>query len=270
MNDIKKDEYINSSGIGGLVKYKKLTPEDMTIQLALAKKGDELAFKEILGAMHFFLVKLKDKFYIQGSDSDDIYQEGAIKLLNVIEKFDPKKGSFITFAQQAIEKHIITCINREKAQKRLHLNNALSLNAGMAGDEDNEDGTTFLDNLCDENPSESFNPIEIVQKDYESFIIEEISKELSKMEAKVFYLRFIEHNSYRDIAIELGFFKKVNGKALPDHKSVDNAIVRSRPKIKRVLESLGLTPKDMPNPRGRKKAIKEEIKKKKSSKRQEK
>jgi RNA polymerase sigma factor (sigma-70 family) len=202
--------------------------------------------------MHIFLIKLKDKFFIQGSDYEDIYQEGAIKLMNVIEKFDANKGNFMTFAQQAIEKHIITCINREKAQKRMHLNNALSLNVEMNSN-DSDEKMTFLDNISDDRNLENYNPIEIVQKDYELYIIEEISKELSEMEAKVFYLRFMEHYSYKDIAIELGFFKKGKAKASPDQKSIDNAIMRSRPKIKKVLEKLGLSPKDILNPPKKKK-----------------
>jgi RNA polymerase sigma-H factor len=231
---------------GPLVKYKKLSKEELEEFIEKAKNGDELAFKEILSHMHGFLVKLKDRYFIQGSDSEDVYQEGAIKLLNVIEKFDPNKGSFSSFAQQAIEKHIITCINRERAQKRIYLNNAYSLDASFSDQNDSEDGKmSFIDSIEDESRKEGFSPVDVVQKDYEMFIVEEINKVLSSMESKVFYLRFIEHMSYRDIAVELNFFKtNKKGTKTPDQKSVDNAIMRSRPKIKRVLEKMGLAPKD--------------------------
>lgn len=231
---------------GPLVKYNRLEKEELEEAIKKAKGGDESAFKAILSHMHSFLVRLKERFFIQGSDADDVYQEGSIKLLNVIEKFDATKGNFSSFAQQAIEKHIITCINREKAQKRVYLNNAFSLDVIIPDQENSYDGGfTFADNLEDESKKDGFSPIDIVQKDYEVFIVDEINKVLSDMESKVFYLRFIEHLSYRDIAIELSFFKKDRqNHDIPDQKSVDNAIMRSRPKIKKVLEKLGLAPKD--------------------------
>lgn len=225
------------------IKYKKLKPEELQENIILAREGDDFAFSKVLSHMKRYLEKLEDEFFIQGGDKDDVFQEGAVKLLNVIQKYDPEKGSFNSFAQSSIRKHIITSINREQAQKRLVLNRSHSLNVTMSSS-DPDCATTFLDNLPDERKNNS-NPLDIVQKDYEDYLISEISKVLSKMETKVFYLRFIERDSYKDIALKLGFVKyNKEGKELPDQKAVDNAIMRSRPKIKKVLEKLNLAPKD--------------------------
>ena len=246
-NNVVPGERNVGFNISGFIQYNKLEKEELIEVVKKAKQGDEIAFNKIVCHMHKFLMHLKDKFFIQGSDSEDVYQEGLIKLVNVIDKFDSSKGSFTPFAQQAIEKHIITCINREKAQKRYPFNNSYSLDVCIVDSSSSEQThMTFVDNLEDSTPGEGFNPVEVVQKDYESFLVKEINKVLSSMEEKVFYLRFIEHLSYKDIAAELELYKEdEDGTMFPDQKSVDNAIMRSRPKIKKVLEKLGLRPKEL-------------------------
>lgn len=247
----KKDNSFET--VEGIIQYRQLNKTSLDERVQEAKvelesgNTDGVAFRDILSHMHRFLMRLQDKFFIQGSDSEDVYQEGAIKLMNVIDKFDPEKGNFIPFAQQAIEKHIITCINREKAQKRLPFNNSYSLNVNITDSGNSEDAkTTFLDNLEDSSPREGFNPVDVVQRDYETFLVDEINKVLSPMETRVFYYRFIEGLSYKEIAFELHLIKMdEEGEVFPDQKSVDNAIMRSRPKIKKVLEKQGLGPKDL-------------------------
>ena len=105
-----------SSSFPGVV-YNKLSKEDLNKNIKLAKKGDEKAFEKILAHMYSYLDYLSKEFFIQGSDGDDVYQEAAIKLLNVIEKFDNTKGGFVTFAQSSIRKHIITVMNRFKSDR---------------------------------------------------------------------------------------------------------------------------------------------------------
>jgi RNA polymerase sporulation-specific sigma factor len=224
------------------IKYKKIPEEELLEVVNLAKNGDQIAYEKILSHMHNYLCHLTSKYYIQGSEFQDVYQEGAIKLLNVIDKFDKEKGSFTSFAQASIKKHIITMINRERAKKRWILNNSFSLdNTSKIDDE----YINYIDNIDEDDMiagSKVSNPIDIVQKDYEEYIIEKISEVLSDMEKKVFVLRFIKDYSYKEIALELNLFKKrrKNGKKVLDQKSVDNAIWRSRPKIKKVLEKLNL------------------------------
>ena len=227
------------------IKYKKLTKEELKESIEKSKKGDEDAYFKILCHMHQYLCHLTRNFFILGSDPFDVYQEGAIKLSNVIEKFNLKKGSFVTFAQSSIRKHIITTFNREKAKKRTILNTSYSLDDIIT----NEEGefVSFIDTIADESSpinTAMGNPKDIIEKDNERHIIEEVSKSLSEMETEVFKLRFILGYSYKEIAKELKFYKKSksNRKVL-DQKAVDNAIWRSRPKIKKALEKLQICPK---------------------------
>ena len=102
------------------LKSIKLSKKELTENIKLAKKGNNAAYEKILGYMYNYLVYLTKIFFIQGAEAQDVFQEGAIKLLNVIEKYDSAKGGFSSFAQSSIKKHIITTINREKAKKKSH------------------------------------------------------------------------------------------------------------------------------------------------------
>jgi RNA polymerase sigma factor (sigma-70 family) len=217
----------------------KLSKEELVKCIKLAKEGDDDSYKKILGHLGKYICFLTKKFFIQGSEDEDLIQECSIKLLNIIKKFDNTKGSFIYFAQSSIRKHIITSINREQAKKRSVLNNSFSLD----DETKSKDGENivFIDTIAD---SPNFYT-KLIEKDSEEFLIDEISKVLSSMEQKVFVLRFIEGYSYKEIAEKLDIFKinKKTGRKIYDQKSVDNAIWRSRPKIKKVLEKLKINPK---------------------------
>lgn len=229
------------------IKYKKLSRKELKESIEQAKEGSEDHFEKILCHMHNYLTHLTKEFFIQGAESQDVYQEGAIKLKNVIEKFNREKGSFTTFAQSSIRKHIITMLNKEQAKKRQVLNQSYSLN-NTASTEEGET-VSFLEMLPNENTettSEAGNPLDIIQKDYEEYLVQQICEVLSPMEGKVFVLRFIRGLSYKEVAKELNLYRKdKKGRQVLDQKSVDNAIWRSRPKIKRTLERLQIDAKKM-------------------------
>ena len=228
------------------IKHKGLSKEELKDAIEKSKKGDEASFELILSHMYNYLIHLSRDFFIQGSDNEDIYQEAAIKLINVIDKYEESKGSFMSFAQSSIRKHIITVMNREMAKKRCILNTSYSLDDST----ENEDGDrlSYIDTIASEDaisPQHLGDPLEVVRKDYEEYLIDEISKNLSDMEQKVFVLRFIERYTYKEVASLLNLYKIDNeGMRVVDQKSVDNAIGRSRPKIKKALQKLKISPKE--------------------------
>lgn len=245
---IKKEENIkdlSGNSFKNFLESKKLKPKELEEKVKkYAEENDERAFEEVLSHMHGYLTYLMNSdLYIQGSDSEDIYQEGAIKLMNVIKKYDPQKGSFTSFAQSSIRKHIITAINKEQAKKRSILNNSHSLHAEIT----NKNGNTaiFIDELKDDKNDGEYFFNALIERDYEEYLVNEISQVLSHMESQVFYKRFIDRMSYKEIAVDLNMTRldERTGKTVPDQKSVDNAIWRSRPKIRKVLEKLGIGPK---------------------------
>lgn len=232
------EDYSNEIFLG--VRHKPLKKEEIPEIVKAAKNEDDQAFFKLLCHLHKYLVHLTKEFFIQGAESKDVYQEGAIKLTNVISKYDESKGSFTYFAQSSIRKHIITSINKEQSKKRAVLNNSFSL----SDETKNKDGetVTFMETLPDVVSEDGF-IYDIIQKNHEEFLIEEISKVLSPLEQKIFVLRFMEGYSYKEIAKKLNLTRIApSGKEVLDQKSVDNAIWRSRPKVKKVLERLGLSP----------------------------
>lgn len=222
------------------VRHKTIKKDELPAVVKAAKEGNDHAFFRLLCHLHKYLVHLTKEFFIQGAEAKDVYQEGAIKLTNVIQKYDESKGSFTYFAQSSIRKHIITSINKEQSKKRAVLNNSYSL----SDETKNKDGetVTFMETLPDVVCEDGF-VYDIIQRNHEEFLVEEISKVLSPLEQKIFVLRFMEGYSYKEIAKKLHLTKPgKEGKEILDQKSVDNAIWRSRPKIKKVLERLGLSP----------------------------
>jgi RNA polymerase sporulation-specific sigma factor len=224
------------------IRHEKLTKKELMKNVSLAQKGDDKAFEKVLKHLYGYISRIPQEFFIQGSQSQDVVQEACIKLLNVVEKYEEKKGSFVSFAQNSIRKHIITMINKETTKKRAVLNSSVSLNDTTK----NKEGETidFIDIISNSvnNRSSGIEPLDIVQKDYEEYIIREISKNLSEMETNVFHLRFINGYSYREIAEELGLTRTTKkGKVVLDCKSVDNSVCRSKPKIKKALKRLNIT-----------------------------
>lgn len=238
-----KNDFVPTNNFG--IKPKKLSKDELEVQIKLAKKGDERAFEKILSHKHDHICHVMREFFIQGSEPQDVYQECAIKLINIIDKYEFEKGGFDSFANSSIRKHVITSINREKAKKRMVLNQSRSLD----DETKNADGDSMslFDTISEKDCENFYAPdmfVEMIQNDYENYLVDEICKDLSEMEARVFILRYIDHLSYKQIAKELSLFKpdsKIKVKIL-DQKAVDNAIWRSKPKIKKTFIRLGLDP----------------------------
>ena len=137
---------------------------------------------------------------------------------------DPDRGRFRSFAILCMERHLFSIIKASTQQKRLALNQSLSLN------EDRSEG----DNL-------SLNTL--VTKD-EKTAVDKLQKEeaievakskllakLSKLEKEVFNL-YIKQNSYAEI-VE-GLREIFPGKKL-SRKAVDNSLLRVRSKARELL-----------------------------------
>ncbi len=135
-------------------------------------------------------------------DSDDLFQEGVLGLLEAVRQYDNDKGRFQPFAEVCI-------INRMK--------NALSKSArGLTVAEDydfeqlSDNGATTEENLILSEQSAEFS--------------EKLSKLLSRREFEVLNL-YLEGFSYRQIADKLSV----------SVKSVDNSLSRAKQKLKKWL-----------------------------------
>lgn len=194
-------------------KYVNLKDEDI---IGLIKNGDEQA-------LSFLLEKYKDlvnakagKYYMIGSEREDMIQEGMIGLFKAIKDFKlEKQNTFKTFANICIERQMITAIKSSNRQKHMPLNSYLSLNtSAYDNDEDSNELIDTFNSKTIEDPLET-----ITKKEYYKEVEDVIDKSLSKFEKQVLN-RYIKGESYIVIANKLE----------APVKSVDNAIQRIRKK----------------------------------------
>ncbi len=167
------------------------------------------------------IVNIKaNKFFMVGSEKDDILQEGYIGLYKAVRSFDKaKQNSFKTFAGLCIERQIITAVKNSNRQKHIPLNSSVSLNAS-AYDEDDE--VQVIDVLDTRKVVDD--PLDIItQKEYFSEAEKAINDALSDFEKKV-----LDHYKNGESYVEIA--KKLNSKV----KSVDTAIQRIRKKAVKI------------------------------------
>lgn len=204
-------------------KYKNMTDE-ILIQEAV-KNQNEQALDCLMGRYKDIVSMKANKFFMVGSEKDDILQEGYIGLYKAVKSFDAEKqNSFKTFANMCIERQIITAIKTANRQKNIPLNSAFSINAQLydENDENEKEVVDILNAHCVEDPSDS-----ITRKEYFNYINKTINDNLSEHERNV--LKYYQQNkSYEEIA------KKLNCKT----KSVDTAMTRIRRKANKIKKEV--------------------------------
>ena len=171
------------------------------------------------------MVNIKaNKFFMVGSEKDDMLQEGYIGLYKAVKSYNNQMhNSFKTFAGLCIERQMITAVKNSNRQKHIPLNSSVSLNAG-AYDEDGD--TQVIDVLDTRKTGED--PLEIVtKKEYFSVVEKEINTSLSDFEKQVL-AHYKNGESYSKIA------ESLNTKT----KSVDTAIQRIRKKAQKIKNKM--------------------------------
>ncbi|WP_250277728.1 RNA polymerase sporulation sigma factor SigH [[Clostridium] colinum] len=198
--------------------YENYTDEELLDKI---KNGDNIAMDYLI-TKYKNLVKMRARaYFIIGTDSEDIMQEGMIGLYKAIRDYKKTDASFQTFAKICIDRQVITAIKMANRKKHLPLNSYLSLNM-LVYEEDSE--ITYIDKLEE---SKALNPEEIViDKENVKTLQKQINEKLSKLEKQVLKL-YLRGKSYATIAKELQ----------KDEKSIDNAIQRIRKKIEKIQVS---------------------------------
>lgn len=205
-------------------KYKNMTDETLIVEAI--KKQNNVAL-ECLMDRYKEVVNLKaSKFFMVGSEKEDILQEGYIGLYKAVKSFDgEKQNSFKTFATICIERQLITAVKNSNRQKHIPLNSSLSLNATAYDDDENGD-TTIMEVLDASKTSED--PLDIItKKEYFNSVEKNINNNLSEFEKDVLKL-YKNGYSYATIAT------KLNTKI----KSVDTAIQRIKKKALKIKQQL--------------------------------
>ena len=205
-------------------KYKDMTDENL-INEAIKKENNTAL--ECLMERYKDIVNMKaSKFFMVGSEKDDIIQEGYIGLYKAVKSFDKEKqNSFKTFATICIERQLITAVKNSNRQKHMPLNSSVSLNAA-AFDEDENGETTVIEVLDTKKGAED--PLEIItRREYFDSVEKNINNNLSDFEKDVLNLY---KNGYSYVFIADKLKTKV--------KSVDTAIQRIKKKAAKIKKQL--------------------------------
>lgn len=203
-------------------EYKKMTDENLLKEVV--NNQNQIALDCLIGRYKDVVSMKANKFFMIGSEREDIMQEGYIGLYKAVKSFDAEKqNSFKTFAGLCIERQLITAVKNSNRQKHIPLNSSLSLNAS-AYDEDED--TSVIEILDTGKGAED--PLDIItKKEYFNLVEKSIDDSLSKFEKQVLSL-YKNGESYAKIAEKLG--TKV--------KSVDTAIQRIRKKALKIKEKI--------------------------------
>ena len=205
-------------------KYKEMTDENL---ISEAINNENNLALECLMERYKDIVNMKaSKFFMVGSEKDDILQEGYIGLYKAVKSFDKEKqNSFKTFATICIERQLITAVKNSNRQKHMPLNSSVSLNAA-AFEEDENGETTVIEVLDTKKGAED--PLEIItRREYFDSVEKNINSNLSDFEKDVLNLY---KNGYSYINIANKLKTKV--------KSVDTAIQRIKKKAAKIKKQL--------------------------------
>ena len=205
-------------------KYKNMTDENL-INEAI-KNQNNVALECLMGRYKDVVSMKASKFFMVGSEKEDIIQEGYIGLYKAVKSYNTEKqNSFKTFAAICIERQLITAVKNSNRQKHMPLNSSVSLNAA-AYEEDENGETTVIEVLDTKKGAED--PLEIItKKEYIDLVEKNIDNSLSDFEKDVLKL-YKNGYSYATIADKLK--TKV--------KSVDTAIQRIKKKATKIKQQL--------------------------------
>lgn len=214
MSDINQDFFDE--------KYNKMTDENLLKEIT--KNQNNIALDCLIDRYKDMVGMKANKFFMIGSEKDDMLQEGYIGLYKAVKSYDQEKqNSFKTFAGLCIERQMITAVKNSNRQKHIPLNSSLSLNSGAY---DENDDTEVMEILDTRKTGED--PLDIItKKEYFTVIEKAIDDSLSDFEKKVL-VHYKNGESYAEIA------EKLQSKV----KSVDTAIQRIRKKAMRIKQKI--------------------------------
>ena len=180
-----------------------LTDEELVLSIQASSAPMESDEMQALIYRYSRIVRLKASKLKKNADvdSDDLFQEGVLGLLEAVRQYRSDRGRFQPFAEVCI-------INRMK--------NALSNSGGIVAAEDYD-----FEQISDEGAATEDN---LILREQSAEFSAKLSKVLSRKELNVLSL-YLDGFSYKQIADKLNI----------PVKSVDNSLARAKQKLKKWL-----------------------------------
>ncbi len=173
----------------------------------LAQRGDRNAQEELLRRYKNRVLAIARRFFLSGSETEDLVQEGMCGLYSAINTYAEGKGGFSPYANTCVRNRIADVVRSGNNLKNSALNNFVSINNGEG-----------------EIPSPVNPEDELIMQENRSEFYAKIAKCLSSMEFKVIVM-YTDGMTMSEICSALDL----------SYKSVDNAVTRARRKLQKLL-----------------------------------
>lgn len=195
---------------------------DDGVLLEAARDGDEVSIETLLHR-HRGLARAKGmSFFLPGATEEDLFQEAMIGLYKAVRAYDPSSDvPFRAFARLCIGRHLNTVVKNATRGKHQLLNSAISLDRATTSASRSDQ--TMAEELLDpwvRDPGDVLAAAERLER-VRSLLLRELTELESQVVAKL-----LEGQSYQEIADSVGGHVK----------AVDNAIQRTRRKLRRHFE----------------------------------
>lgn len=187
--------------------------DDYRLLLLEAKAGNEASLERLLDELKPMVNSIARRYFLNGGDTADLVQEGMVGLYKAFLNYDITLDSpFYPYAKRCVASQVISAVRSSMAQKNSPLSEYTSLSQFALNEEEDTEGF----------PSEDQTPEEIFEnREHNIELSKSIKKSLSDFEWQVLKL-FLAGYSYKYIAKQLD----------KNEKSIDNAIVRIKSKLK--------------------------------------
>ena len=192
-------------------EYEKYLDEELVL---LAQGEDGEAFEVLIKRYKEMVKGQAYRYYIAGSDREDIIQEGMLGIFKAVLGYDQaKEASFHTFADLCVKRQIIDAVRRATRRKHDPLNESLSLDKLVEEGE----SYTYQDIIGDK----TFNLEDTVILNDEIDLVAKKGKEIFSYLEWTVLMEYLRGESYREIAASMG----------RSPKAIDNAIQRMKHKL---------------------------------------
>lgn len=206
------------------IKYQPFSDEEL---IGMLRDGDRQVEDYLMDKYKNLVRKKANSMYLIGGETEDLIQEGMIGLIKAVRDYDfGRDASFFTFAELCISRQIYTAIQSSNRKKHWPLNTYVSIYAPSHKEGHNQEKEQHTALGLSAMSGEVNNPenIVIAQENVEEIEMV-IETQLSELEKQVLQLHMIGIN-YVEIAKILG----------RDEKSTDNALQRTKQKLKKALK----------------------------------
>lgn len=170
------------------------------------RSGDKAACEKLLEKYKPVVLKVARRFFLSGGETEDLVQEGMCGLYSAMQNFE--EGDFSSYAYACIRNRIADAVRHSAGLKNFALNNSLP-----------------IDSEALEVASRGDNPEdELINSERAGELSALMRGNLSPFEYKVMSM-YVDGASMTEMCLGLG----------KPYKSIDNAITRSKNKLRKIL-----------------------------------